>query len=303
MQVTAEDIKVISRLVSDLCGVVLDASKGYLIESRLSRIAEKAGCKSFSELYCKARYDADRTLQNEIIDAITTQETLFFRDTSPFELLQHKLIPDLVDLRQRTGGPKRLRIWSAAASTGQEAYSIAMTLHELLPDVLSWDIRIHGTDISDAALRQASLGRYNEQEMKRGMRPNLLDKYFRKEADGSWKVRDELRFMVSFKRLNLLEPFRGSGPYDIIFCRNVAIYFSPEARASLFNRLADELEPHGYLVVGSSESLSALGPRFAPQNHCRAVFYQPNKAQANNMLAAASAERTATRNTGPLKAG
>ncbi|MCK4659779.1 MAG: protein-glutamate O-methyltransferase CheR [Phycisphaerae bacterium] len=276
MQVTAEDIKVISRLVNDLCGVVLDEGKGYLIEARLSGVAQEAGCKTFSELYTKARYDKDKTLQNAIINAITTQETLFFRDTSPFEALQHKALPELIDAKSGTAFPKRLRIWSAAASTGQEAYSIAMTLHELIPDIHSWDIKITGTDISDAAIKQASLGRYAEHEIKRGMQPQLLAKYFTHEP-GAWKVKDELRALVAYRRLNLLEPFAGIGPFDIIFCRNVAIYFSVEARKSLFHRLAKELVAGGYLFVGSSESLTDLGPRFAPQHHCRAVFYQPSK--------------------------
>ena len=126
MQVTPEDIQVISRLVDDLCGIVLDASKGYLIESRLSRLAEETGCKTFTELYYKVRYDNNKALQRKIIDAITTNETLFFRDTSPFEALQFKVIPELIDLKGGSLNPKRLRIWSAACSTGQEPYSIAM---------------------------------------------------------------------------------------------------------------------------------------------------------------------------------
>jgi chemotaxis protein methyltransferase CheR len=275
VEVGAEDIKVISRLVADLCGIVLDESKGYLIKSRLSGVAEAAGCKTFSELYYKARYDGEKALQSRIIDAITTNETLFFRDTSPFDALQFKVIPNLVDEKTRAGLPRRLRIWSAAASTGQEAYSIAMLLRETLPDVAKWDIQILGTDISDGAIRHASLGHYAEYEIQRGMRPACLDKYFTRDVTG-YKVKDELRAMVAYRRMNLLEPFARTGPFDVIFCRNVAIYFSQEARRDLFLRLAAELTPGGYLFVGSSESLSDLGPRFAPQQHCRAIFYQPN---------------------------
>lgn len=281
MQLTPEDIKVISSLVGDLCGIVLDESKGYLIESRLARVAEEAGCASFTELYYKTRYDSDKTLQTKIIDAITTNETLFFRDTSPFDALQHKALPELIDAKAATPYPKRIRIWSAACSTGQEPYSIAMTLRELIPDLNTWDASITATDISDAAIRQASMGCYRSAEIQRGMKPDLLAKYFRQDGD-DWKVKDELRALIVFRKINLLEPFAGLGPFDIIFCRNVAIYFSPEDRAGLFNRLADTLTPEGYMFVGSSESLSDLGPRFAPQHHCRAVFYQPRKGTSSS---------------------
>ncbi len=288
MQVTAEDLKVLSRLVDDLCGVVIDESKGYLIESRLSSVAEAAGCRSFSELYYKARYENDKTIQSQIIDAITTHETLFFRDNSPFEALQHKVLPDLIDARQKTSAPRRLRIWSAACSTGQEPYSVGIILSELISNISSWDVRILATDISDAAIRQASLGFYRESDIQRGMRPELLNRYFARQADG-WKVQDAIRAMVSFRRLNLLEPFRGLGPFDIIFCRNVAIYFTREARADLFNRLTAELVPDGYLFVGSSESLTDLGPQFVPQHHCRTVFYQPNRPAMRKAAAGAPA--------------
>lgn len=288
MQVTPDDIKVVSRLVNDLCGVVLDETKGYLIESRLSPVAEQAGCKTFSELYYKCRYDTDTDLRNAIINAITTQETLFFRDTSPFEALQHKAIPELIDAKQGTAFSKRIRIWSAACSTGQEPYSIAMVLHELIPDIATWDIKITATDISDAAIAQASRGCYADHEIKRGMRPELLHKYFKQEPDG-WKARDELRALIAYQRINLHEPFRGLGPFDVILCRNVAIYFTTEARRDLFERLAQELAPDGYMFVGSSESLADLGPRFTPQRHCRAIFYRPTQVSPSVTVAGAKA--------------
>jgi chemotaxis protein methyltransferase CheR len=279
MQVTAEDIKVIARLVSDLCGIVLDESKGYLIQSRLSSLAEEAGCKTFSEFYYKARYEHDAALRKKVVDAITTNETLFFRDTSPFDVMQNKILPDLIDSRAKTAFPRRIRIWSAACSTGQEPYSMAMVLHELLGDLSSWDIQILATDISDAAIRHASIGRYAVHEIRRGMRPDLLKKYFTEDAQG-WKIKDHLRSLMAFKRLNLLEPFTALGMFDVIFCRNVAIYFSPAARKDLFLRLAAQLPVDGALMVGSSESLTDLGERFKPLQHCRAIFYRPNQRPA-----------------------
>lgn len=275
MQVTPEDIRAIARLVLDLCGIVLDETKGYLIQSRLGTLAEELGCKTFSELYYKARYESDTTLRNRIIDAITTNETLFFRDTSPFEALQHKVLPELIDQNAGTPHPKRIRIWSAASSTGQEPYSIAMVLHDLIPDIQTWDVRILATDISDAAIRQASLGRYADHEIKRGMTPQRLAKYFTPDGNG-YRVRDEVRALVTFRRINLLEPLQVQGPYDVIFCRNVAIYFEPQARRDLFIRLSRQLTPDGYLFVGSSESLMDVGPQFKPHLHCRSTFYRPN---------------------------
>ena len=295
MQVASEEIPVVAQLVRELRGVVLDQTKGYLIESRLSRLAEALRCATFRDLVSKARAPGNAALRGEIINAITTQETLFFRDSAPFEALQHRVLPDLIDAKGRTRAAKRLRIWSAACSTGQEPYSIAMTLRELLPDFNLWDIMILATDISENAIRQASLGRYASHEIQRGMKPQLLGRYFT-EAAGGWKVKDELRAIISFAQRNLLQPFPELGPFDVILCRNVAIYFDAPARRSLFNRLSDRLTPEGCLFVGSSECLTDLGPQFVPQNHCRATYYQPNKKPASaTCLPAAKSVAPATR--------
>jgi chemotaxis protein methyltransferase CheR len=279
MQVIDKEIPIVAGLVEELCGIVLDSSKGYLIESRLGSLAESNGCTSFTDFCQKARYNGCRHLQSQIIDAITTQETLFFRDCSPFEALQHKIIPELIDIKARTAFSKRIRIWSAACSTGQEVYSIAMTICELIPDYLKWDIKILGTDISDSAIKHSSAGQYAQHEIQRGMTPAMLRKYFNEVKDG-WKVKDELRFLATFQRRNLLEPFNDLGTFDIIFCRNVAIYFDYDTKRNLFCRLTHQLAPHGYFFVGSSESLSDIGPNFTPQYHCRSVYYQPNKKPA-----------------------
>jgi chemotaxis protein methyltransferase CheR len=276
VSVTAAEIEVVAGLVFDLCGIVLDESKDYLIESRLASLVRKTGSGDYAELARKIRQGGDSALRTELIDSITTNETLFFRDASPFEALKHKALPELFDAKARTAYPKRLRIWSAACSTGQEPYSIGMTLAELIPDIHSWDVSILATDISDAVIRQASTGRYSEMEMQRGLPPAALARFFTREAAG-WKVKDEIRSLVTFRRINLHESFQSLGPFDVIFCRNVAIYFSPAARAALFRGLANILSPDGYMFVGSSESLADLGPEFAPQHHCRSVFYQPAK--------------------------
>ena len=224
--------------------------EGILDRKPTGAIAQAAGCATFAELAYKTRAATDRTLKNQIIDAITTQETLFFRDGFPFDALRNKVIPDLIDRRAGAIQPKRLRIWSAACSTGQEAYSIAITLCETIPDVVLWDINILGSDISNAAVRQAIAGRFAKHEIQRGMKPDLLARYFREEP-GGWKIKDELRAMVTFGHRNLLEPFADLGPFDVIFCRNVAIYFDAPTRRDLFLRLAARLTPDGSLFVGS----------------------------------------------------
>jgi chemotaxis protein methyltransferase CheR len=274
LKVTRDEVSQVARMVDDLCGVVLDETKGYLIESRLGPIATEAGCTTFSELCQKAH--ANRTLQGNIIDAITTQETLFFRDNSPFEALKYKAIPESIDSHANTPFSKRLRIWSAACSTGQEPYSIAMTLCEEIPDIHAWDINILATDICDTAVAQASTGRYAKHEIERGMTAPMLSKYFQEESN-YWRVKEELRCLIHFDRRNLLKSFTDLGPFDIIFCRNVAIYFETDVKRDLFNRLADRLTPTGYMFVGSSESLNNLDQRFVPQTHCRSVYYQPGK--------------------------
>ena len=151
-----------------------------------------------------------------------------------------------------------------------------MTIYETMPDPYSWDISILGTDISDAAVSRASAGCFPAHEISRGMTPEMLEKYFTME-NGQWKVQDRLRGLITFQRRNLLESFYDLGPFDIIFCRNVAIYFTEETRCALFNQLADTLTRDGYLLVGSSESLSGLGPRFVPQRYSHTSVYQPNK--------------------------
>jgi chemotaxis protein methyltransferase CheR len=277
MQATSEDIVAVGSMVLELCGIVLDETKGYLVEGRLSELAAKQGCKTFTELAWQVRKTNDAALKSQVINAITTNETLFFRDNSPFDALQHKALPELIDTKARTPFPQRLRLWSAACSTGQEPYSIAMTLRQLIPDIDRWDVTIYATDISDAALQRASRGLFSDHEIRRGMKPELLSRYFRQLPDTQWKICDEVRAMVSFERRNLLHPFTSIGPYDVIFCRNVAIYFSPEDRRKLFQNLAKLLTPNGYLFAGSAESLADLGQQFTPQHHCRSVFYQPTR--------------------------
>lgn len=260
-------------LIYNWTGIHLEHDKKYLIETRCSHILKDYQCASYQELFRKISQTQDQKLINEFVNAMTTRETLFFRDASPFQSLQHKVFPDFFDRITKNNLPKRLKIWSAACSSGQEAYSIAILLHELLPDISRWNIQIVGTDISDAAIKDASYGKYNAFAIQRGMSREYLDKYFVRE-DNLWKVKDEVRFLTTFKKMNLLEPdisFRG--PFDIIFCRNVAIYFKMEDKKKLFQYIQKQLDPKGYLYVGSSESLMQIAPQFKTQRHMNSYYY------------------------------
>lgn len=282
MNLTSEQLERICELAERTTGIQWDSKKDYLIESRITSRLESFGCQTIDELISRVELKVP-TVLNQFIDAVTTRETLFFRDESPFLALEHKALPELIDAKANTPFRQRLRIWSAACSSGQEPYSIAMTLMELLPDFENWDIQILATDISDAALSLASRGVYSKFEVERGLRSNYLQKYFVPEGN-HWRVCDEARSVVSFEKRNLLEPFTGIGSFDVIFCRNVAIYFDLVAKRDLFERLSGVLTKPGCIFVGAGEDLSSFGQRWAPQFHCRSTFYQPNTPRSSFSL-------------------
>ena len=273
---TSAEFQTFSRLVYDLTGIALDDTKAYLIENRLGPLLQTHLCSSFSELYFKTKNDTKGELKQSVIDRITTQETSFFRDQAPFEMLKFKLLPELIDSRRRQSSPAArlpIRIWSAACSTGQEVYSVAIALKEALGDLSSYSLKIVGTDISDSAVAKASSGVYSRYEWERGMGPEHLARYFNKNGD-SYKVNDEIRSLVSFRRLNLFEDFESAGRWDIVFCRNVAIYFSDDDKKSLFERIARVMERDASLVIGSTESLLGICPGFESQRHLRSIYYR-----------------------------
>ena len=275
LKISSEEIKLITKYIYEISGIYLDESKKYLLETRLNSIAEEQGCLSYLDFLKKAKADVTKAIERKIIDAISTNETLFFRDTGPFQLLQHKIFPELIDARASKISSLKtsLKIWSAASSTGQELYSVAIVLQELLGDLSKYTIKLLGTDISDAAVAQASSGKYNKFEIERGLAREKLTRYFTMSGQ-TWKVNDQIRSMANFRKLNLMLPFTGLGKFDIVLCRNVAIYFTLEDRKKLFNKIADVLEPDGYLIIGSTESLTGICPRFIPKRHLRSIFYQ-----------------------------
>ncbi len=270
IKVTPEELTLLAEYIEKASGIVLDQSKAYLIESRLGPLLEKLECANYAALNSKARTDASGKIRTLIVDAISTNETSFFRDNHPFELLTHKLLPD--HFERANGSP--LQIWSAASSTGQEIYSIAIVLKELLGDLSKHKIQIMGTDISDEALKAASSARYTKLELSRGLSADRLRRHFHKDDGEQWRISDELRSLAVFRKANLMEPLSGLGRFDFIFCRNVAIYFSPENRKMLFDRLADSLKMNGALLIGSTETLLGVTERLTRHDFRGKVYYE-----------------------------
>jgi chemotaxis protein methyltransferase CheR len=262
-----------SGYIHQLTGIHLDATKAYLIETRLNRLYTETGARNWADLLAMVRRDSTQRLRHAVISGITTNETSFFRDSSPFDLLRHKLIPELIDRRQREAHRYiPIRVLSAACSTGQEAYSIAMILKELLGSFAGYQILIQGIDISDVAIQKASSGYFTQLEIDRGLPVSSFTSYFTKSGSG-WKIADELRSITTFQRRNLLEPFAGLQPFDIILCRNVAIYFQETDRRRLFSNLGTLMAPQASLIIGSTESITSLCPEYEQHRHLRAAYY------------------------------
>jgi len=276
MKLRHGEMKLMQHLVMQLSGVSLDASKGYLIETRLGHLAERAGCGNFNELYFLLRHGGNPALVRDVVDAITTHETTWFRDGAPFDAIEQKLLPELIATARRACS-RRLRIWCAACSSGQEPYSIAMLLRELLPDIADWDVQILATDISAGTLERARTAVYSPLEMSRTTRPALMRKYFERTPIGC-RVVPAVRAMVDFRQRNLLMPISGIGPFDLVLLRNVLIYFEPDTRRNIVQRVARVTGKHGFLIVGGSENLRDCGAQFVPRTVCGAAVYQPNAA-------------------------
>lgn len=276
-KISSLEFDVFRKFIFEISGITLGDGKEYLVETRLNPLIKQLGCVSFSELYYKAK--RDKALEEEIIDAISTNETSFFRDVLPFELLQYKVIPDLIDKRTATISPMKkipIRIWSAGCSTGQEIYSIAFTLEAIGLDARKYDIRLYGTDVSNAAVAKASYGLYSNFELSRGLSRQQVEKYFDRVDDHRWKVKDQYRWYASFETNTIFDAAFGRNSFDIVFCRNVGIYFAPEERKRMYRKLSDVLTSDGYLIIGSTESLTYDTKLFVPKKYLRTVFYQHN---------------------------
>lgn len=262
-----EDFEFISTLIKSRSGLVLTPDKSYLLESRLMPVARKHGHKGLDELIGAMRATKDEAVTTEVVEAMTTNESFFFRDIKPFDLLRDEVLPPLMEAR---ASKKHMKIWCAAASSGQEPYSIAIVLKELAA-AQGWKFDIVGTDISNEILDKAKNGKYTQFEVQRGMPIQLLLKYFDKKEE-SWEIKPEIKQMVRYKYFNLLEKLSPLGGFDIVFCRNVLIYFDAETKGKVLEQIAQLMPADGMLFLGGAETVLGVTESFKPVPDRRGVY-------------------------------
>ena len=267
---TPTEYEYLRKFLKDNSGLDLSADKQYLIESRLLPLARKAGLSGINDLVQKLQ-GGSRELITNVIEAMTTNETFFFRDKVPFDHFRETIMPEVIKAR---AGRRSVRIWCAAGSTGQEPYSLAMCLKEMGAALTGWRVEIIATDLSQEVLEKAKAGIYSQFEVQRGLPIQMLMKYF-KQTGETWQINPELRAMIQHRQLNLLHDFAQLGTFDVIFCRNVLIYFDQDTKINIFNRLARQIEPDGFMVLGAAETVVGLTDTFRPIPEKRGL-YKPN---------------------------
>lgn len=265
---TAEDYAYLIDLIRERSGIVLTADKTYLVENRLRPLVLERGRAGLAALIAEIRLGQEEGLVRRVVELMTTNETLFFRDGKPFELLREVVLPRLTRTRPH-GRP--IRIWSAACSAGQEPYSIAMTVRESAARFAAWPFEIIGTDLSLAMLSKARAGVYSQFEVQRGLPIRLLMSYFR-QTEGQWTIDPAIRAMVRFREQNLLHDFSALGTFDVIFCRNILIYFDRDTKQRVLQRMGRSLAADGALFLGGTESLIGLATDFSPDPDQRGVY-------------------------------
>ena len=268
---SSEQYNTFRHFLEEACGIVLGENKHYLVTSRLNRLTKEFSFDSLSSMLDTLALGTNKHLKERIIDAMTTNETSWFRDVYPYEILRHKLLPEIAKKK-----PTALRIWSAACSTGQEAYSISMTISEFQaanPGALSTFIEIVGTDISPTVLDIARNGLYDEINVVRGLSEERKQKYFNKVGE-KWQIRDAIKAPARFAELNLFGNYNLLGKFDIIFCRNVLIYFSTESKSDILGRMAKILNPGGYIILGGSESPTGYSSAYEMVRFNEGVIYR-----------------------------
>ncbi len=269
-----EDYKFLSALVHERSGLSLTPEKGYLLESRLAPIARREGYGSLDEMIAAMRTRRDDKFAWLVTEAMTTNETFFFRDKTPFEALTEHVLPELISARRAS---EPFRIWCAAASTGQEPYSIAMLIDQMRPKIGGRPVEIVATDICSKALEKAKAGLYSQFEIQRGLPVQMLVKHFEK-VDDLWRVSPALKQMVSFRRFNLLDEYRALGKFDVVFCRNVLIYFDQETKRSVLERMAGQMQNDAYLLLGAAETVMGLTEAFGPVKGRRGLYQRGSSA-------------------------
>ncbi|MCC7010698.1 MAG: protein-glutamate O-methyltransferase CheR [Acidobacteria bacterium] len=271
MSLSTASFTYVRDLVGDQAGIVLDDAKAYLVESRLLPVARVGGFGSTDQLVEHARRSSTSALRASIVEAMTTNETSFFRDVEPFEALRHHVLPALI---QRRKVARQLRVWYGASSTGQEPYSVAMLMKEHFADVATWDVRQLATDLSQDVLKRAMAGRFSRIEVNRGLPAAMLTKYFDKDGM-EWVIKEPLRKAITFQPLNLIKPWPAMGPFDLVMLRNVMIYFDVKTKREILHRVHRILAPDGYLFLGSVETTMAIHDGFERQTWGKTGFYRP----------------------------
>lgn len=276
---SADDFAFLQRLLKERSGLALSEDKQYLITTRLKPVMEDHGLRTLPALVARLRSQPNGEIAEQVVEAMTTNESLFFRDSKPFEALTELMLPRLLAAR----GSRGVRIWCAAASTGQEPYSIAIILEENAARFGSQPVEILATDLSQAALRRARLGEYTAFEVGRGMPKHYLERYFKKTARNHFVIAPKIRSRVNFEVRNLLEPFDRLGQFDIVFCRNVLIYFDRPTKQNVLERLAQIIPQDGYLVLGGPETTLGLTNKFVRHPEWRNIYTRAATTSAGSL--------------------
>ena len=284
---TPTDYEYLRKLLKDHSGLDLSADKQYLIESRLLPLSRKCGVPGISELVQKMKAGSPAIVA-QVVEAMTTNETFFFRDKVPFDHFRDSIMPEVLKAR---AGRKSVRIWCAAGSTGQEPYSLAMSLKEMSAALAGWRVEIIATDLSQEVLEKSKAGIYSQFEVQRGLPIQLLVKHFKQNGE-FWQISPDIRAMVQHRQLNLLHDFSQLGVFDVIFCRNVLIYFDQDTKINIFGRLAKTMETDGFLVLGAAETVVGLTDVFKPFPDKRGL-YRPSAARATSAPAATAMPKIA----------
>src|SRR5262245_41337345 len=267
---TEEDFEVIRKLLQERSAIVLEAGKKYLVETRLATLVRGLGLNSIGELVALLRSQPGNGVYRQIVDAMVTTESSFFRDHHPFEALRKLVIPALIDRRR---AERRLHIWCAACATGQEPYSIALLIREHFPQLAGWGVSLLASDLSGQVLERARAGRYNQIEVNRGLPAALLVKYFEQHGT-DWQLGSDIRSMVDFREINLAQAWPALPRMDLVLIRNVMIYFDVVTKKTILERLARMLRPDGYLLLGGAETTFNLNASYRRVEPLRAGFYQ-----------------------------
>ncbi|GJE37468.1 CheR family methyltransferase [Methylobacterium persicinum] len=265
---TEFDFEYLRAYLKQRSGLALSSEKRYLVESRLAPVCRRFNFATLRDLIGSLKITHDGAIERAVVEAMTTNETFFFRDRLPFDLFRDVVLPEAL---ARNAARRRLRIWCAAASTGQEPYSIAMLLQEAAPRLSGWQVDLVATDISSEVIERAKLGLYSQFEVQRGLPVQWLLKYFTQIGE-QWQISASLRSMVEFRQFNLLHGFEGLGSFDVIFCRNVLIYFDAPTKSEILGRFANSLIPGGALMLGAAETVIGLTDRLVPDTKHRGLY-------------------------------